>query len=150
MVVYNRTQEAMSQFQDEGVEDELPQPLNLVDHFIALLLAVLIEAGLFEALVAMIQSSANTLTRKATLLLGEILQMTNRILPLSYAAQLQVRHTVQFDYISLSQALPRLFNGATEFTSPNERHVALTALSSIDSLNRNQNKALRQARERNG
>ena len=92
----------MSQFQDEGVEDELPQPLNLVDHFIALLLAVLIEAGLFEALVAMIQSSANTLTRKATLLLGEILQMTNRILPLSYAAQLQVRHTVQFDYISLS------------------------------------------------
>lgn len=150
MVVYNRTQEPMSQFQDEGVEDELPQPLNLVDHFIALLLAVLIEAGLFEALVAMIQSSANTLTRKATLLLGEILQMTNRILPLSYAAQLQVRHTVQFDYISLSQALPRLFNGATEFTSPNERHVALTALSSIDSLNRNQNKALRQARERNG
>ncbi|KAK1923142.1 Rapamycin-insensitive companion of mTOR, middle domain-containing protein [Papiliotrema laurentii] len=136
LTVYNRTQEAMSQFQDEGVEDELPQPLNLVDHFIALLLAVLIEAGLFEALVAMIQSSANTLTRKATLLLGEILQMTNRILPLSYAAQLQ--------------ALPRLFNGATEFTSPNERHVALTALSSIDSLNRNQNKALRQARERNG
>jgi hypothetical protein len=44
---------------------------------------------------------------------------------------------VALRYISLSQALPRLFNGATEFTSPNERHVALTALSSIDSLNRN-------------
>lgn len=88
--VYNRTQEATSQLQDQGVEDEVQQDLNLTDHFIALLLAVLIEAGFIEALVAMIEDAMTTLTRKATLLLGEVLQMTNRILPLQFAAQLQV------------------------------------------------------------
>jgi len=61
-----------------------------VDQFIALLLAVYIEAGLLEALVTMIEDAAGTLGRKATLLLGEVLQMSNRILPLQYAAQIQV------------------------------------------------------------
>ena len=47
--VYNRLQLATSQLQDESAEDEIPQTLNLVDHFVALLLAILIETGLFEA-----------------------------------------------------------------------------------------------------
>lgn len=61
-----------------------------MDQFIALLLAVYIEAGLLEALVTLIEDAAGTLGRKATLLLGEVLQMSNRILPLQYAAQIQV------------------------------------------------------------
>jgi hypothetical protein len=49
VVVYNRTQEAMSQqLQEEVDEDDHLQPLNLVDHFIALLLAIFIESGLLE------------------------------------------------------------------------------------------------------
>jgi rapamycin-insensitive companion of mTOR len=75
--------------------------------------------------------------------------MSNRILPSQYAAQLQVRSkfllihaTSQAD---LEQALPRLFTGATKFTNPNEMTGALSALSSIDSLARNQAKAVNQA-----
>jgi rapamycin-insensitive companion of mTOR len=134
--VYNRLQEATSQLQDDTVEDEPPPTLTLVDQFIAFLLAVYIEAGLLEALVTLIEDAKGTLGRKATLLLGEVLQMSNRILPLQYAAQLQ--------------ALPRLFSGATEFTMPNDRHIALSALSSIDSLNRVQIKAMKQSRDRPG
>jgi hypothetical protein len=49
IAVYNRTQEAMSQqLQEEVDEDDNLQPLNLVDHFIALLLAIFIESGLLE------------------------------------------------------------------------------------------------------
>lgn len=46
---------------------------------------------LVQALIAVIEDGNSTLNRKATLLLGEVLQMANRILPLQFAAQLQVR-----------------------------------------------------------
>lgn len=96
IAVYNRLQEATSHLQEEGTDDILPQSLNVVDQFIALLLAILIESGLFEALVAIIEDvKAATLARKATLLLGEVLQLSNRILPLQYAAQLQVSLDLQ-------------------------------------------------------
>lgn len=82
--------------------------MTLVDHYIALLLTICIESGLLEvsgrisldhgglmdlvqALIAVIEDGNSTLNRKATLLLGEVLQMANRILPLQFAAQLQVR-----------------------------------------------------------
>ncbi|ORY28003.1 Rapamycin-insensitive companion of mTOR, middle domain-domain-containing protein [Naematelia encephala] len=132
LTVYNRTQEATSQLQDGIDEEEPPQHLNLLDHYVALLLAVLIENGLVESLVIVIEDGdASAIHRKCTLLLGEILQMANRILPLQYAAKLQ--------------SLPRLFTGATKFSCPEEMHVALSALSAIDSLNRNQSKAAKQA-----
>lgn len=35
-------------------------------------------------------ASGSTLARKATLLLGEVLQAANRLLPLSHAARIQV------------------------------------------------------------
>lgn len=43
------------------------------------------------------------------------------------------------------QSLPRLFTEATDFAKPGDRIAALSALSSIDSLNRNQTKAVRRA-----
>lgn len=47
--VYNRAQEAASSaLLDEHDELDGPQPLNLVDQFIALLLATFIESGLLE------------------------------------------------------------------------------------------------------
>ena len=88
--VYHRLQEATSHLQDDPAEDEPPPSLTLVDQFIAFLLAVYIEGGLLEGLVTIIEDAKGSLGRKATLLLGEVLQMSNRILPLQYAAQLQV------------------------------------------------------------
>jgi hypothetical protein len=88
--VYNRVQEATSHLTDDHSEDEPAQTLNLVDQYIALLLAVYLEAGLLEALVTLIEDVHGTLGRKATLLIGEILQLANRVLPLQYAAQIQV------------------------------------------------------------
>ena len=130
--MYNRLQQATSAaLQGETIEVEPPQSLSIVDHFTAFLLAVLIQAGLLEALVATIEVESGPLGRRATLLLGETLQMANRTLPLQYASQLQ--------------ALPRLFSGATKFENPNERHFALSALSSIDSLARAQTKAAKDA-----
>ncbi|WWC92493.1 uncharacterized protein L201_007452 [Kwoniella dendrophila CBS 6074] len=127
LTVYTRTQEATAQqLLNDGNEEEDPQGMTIVDHFLALLLCIYLEAGLLEALVAVIEEDNGTLNRKATLLLGEILQMANRTLPLKFAAQLQ--------------SLPQLFSEATDFMNPAERMAALSALSSIDSLNRNQPK----------
>ncbi|OCF45562.1 sterility protein Ste20 [Kwoniella heveanensis CBS 569] len=132
LTVYTRTQEATAQqLVDDGNDEEEVQGLTLVDHFVALLLSIFIEAGLVEALISVIEEEDGTLNRKATLLLGEVLQMANRVLPLRFAAQLQ--------------SLPRLFSEATDFRNPGERMAALSALSSIDSLNRNQTKAGKKA-----
>ncbi|BEJ06093.1 hypothetical protein CcaverHIS641_0306150 [Cutaneotrichosporon cavernicola] len=137
LTVYNRTYEASTQFQD-GIEDEEFSPrLSIVDNYVAFLLAVFIEAGLLESLVALIQEDevAHNVSRKATLLLGEILQLANHTLPLQYAARIQ--------------ALPRLFTGVAEFTKPTERNSALAALSSIDSLARNNLKRSQAIGDRN-
>jgi hypothetical protein len=48
LTVYNRTQDATSQFRESEEEAEPPQHLNLVDHFVSLLLAIFLEAGLME------------------------------------------------------------------------------------------------------
>ncbi|WVQ86186.1 hypothetical protein IAT38_008354 [Cryptococcus sp. DSM 104549] len=132
LTVYTRTQEATTQqLQDGGNEEEASHTLTLVDHYVALVLSICIEAGLLEALIAVIEDGNTTLNRKATLLLGEVLQMANRTLPLEFAAQLQ--------------SLPRLFSEATDFANPGDRMAALSALSSIDSLNRNQTRAVKRA-----
>jgi len=89
MSVYNRLQEATSHLTEDHQEDDPAQPLNLVDQYIALLLAIYLEAGLLEALVTLIEDVNGTLGRKATLLIGEVLQLANRLLPLEYAARIQ-------------------------------------------------------------
>ncbi|KAK4687008.1 rapamycin-insensitive companion of mTOR, partial [Tremellales sp. Uapishka_1] len=127
LTVYNRTQEASLHLQEDADEEEQAESLNLVDNFVSLLLAVFLESGLLEALVSLIEENETALNRKATLLLGEILQLANRTLPMQYAAHLQ--------------SLPKLFSSAAAFLNPEDRHSALSALSSIDSLNRNQSAA---------
>ena len=72
------------------------------------------------------QSTASTLSRKATLLIGEILEIANRLLPLSYAARIQ--------------ALSKLFNLATDYQRGDARKVGTSTLSSIDSFNRNRSR----------
>lgn len=67
------------------------------------------------------------LTRKATLLLGELLRKGNRILPTDYAAKLQT--------------LPRLFALAAEY-SGDLRLSACSALATIDHFNRVRNRPI--------
>ncbi|KAF9267369.1 hypothetical protein L218DRAFT_977972 [Marasmius fiardii PR-910] len=113
---------------DKGETEPLErnfQTLKLTDQYLALLLLVFHNAGLLEALASLIEESpmANNLTRKATLLIGEILQMSNRILPLSVAAKIQ--------------ALPQVFEMASDYHDGENRIVGTSVLSAIDSLNRN-------------
>ncbi|KIY45635.1 hypothetical protein FISHEDRAFT_66904 [Fistulina hepatica ATCC 64428] len=98
---------------------------KLTDQYIGLLLVILVHAGLIDALTSMLSesTSGSMLTRKATLLVAEILQLANKLLPLSIAARLQ--------------AIPRIFDMAADFKNGEHRIVGTLALSAIDSLNRN-------------
>ncbi|KAF9077790.1 Rapamycin-insensitive companion of mTOR, N-term-domain-containing protein [Rhodocollybia butyracea] len=110
-------------------ESEAPersvQTLKLTDQYIALLLLVFTNAGLIEALISIMEESpsGSSLGRKATLLMGEILQMSNRVLPLSVAARIQ--------------ALPAIFSMASDYSDGEQRLVGVSALSALDSFNRN-------------
>ncbi|KAF8305657.1 hypothetical protein DL93DRAFT_2172481 [Clavulina sp. PMI_390] len=128
--------------------------LKLTDQFLALLLVIMSDAGLCDALMGILeeQDCDSNISRKATLLLGEILYMSNRLLPLSQAAKLQ--------------SLPQLFSKAAAYGGPmmtpsssstnsnpisaafssadkgkNDgkfgRELASTAFAAIDSFNRN-------------
>ncbi|KAF8606948.1 hypothetical protein BDV93DRAFT_331061 [Ceratobasidium sp. AG-I] len=110
------------------LEDRAPpksEKLNLTHQFISLLLVILVEAGLIEALVDILEESgtSNELPRKATLLLGEIMQLANKVLPSTIAARIQ--------------ALPRLFSLAANYGQGEGKQFASSTLSSIESLNRN-------------
>ncbi|RDA94518.1 hypothetical protein CP533_2702 [Ophiocordyceps camponoti-saundersi (nom. inval.)] len=75
---------------------------NFVDHYTALLLAVFIKAGLLQSLLRVAQSEEEqTLKRKTTLLIGEVLKLASRLLPQSWSAELQL--------------LPELFAAAAQF-----------------------------------
>lgn len=65
----------------------------------------------------------SNLTRKATLLMAEVMQMANRVLPLTIAASIQ--------------AVPQVFNLASDYNRGEHRMVGTSAISAIDSFNRN-------------
>lgn len=102
-----------------------PQNLKLTDQYIALLIVVFANAGILEALTSMLQESTtgSNLSRKATLLMAEILHISNRVLPLSYAAKLQ--------------SIPQIMEMASNYNDGEHRIVGNSALSAIDSFNRN-------------
>jgi hypothetical protein len=66
--------------------------LQMRDQYMGLLLLVLTQAGLLDAITSMLEESASgtSLSRKAVLLMGEVMQLSNRLLPLHVAAQIQV------------------------------------------------------------
>ncbi|KAJ4482113.1 Rapamycin-insensitive companion of mTOR, N-term-domain-containing protein [Lentinula aciculospora] len=108
----------------ESPERNVPT-LKLTDQYIALLLLVFTNVGLLEALISIMEETptGSVLSRKATLLIGEILQMSNRVLPLSVAARIQ--------------ALPSIFSMACSHDDGQQRLVGASALSALDSFNRN-------------
>ena len=82
--------------EDDGGEQ------NFVEHYTALLLAVFIKANLLPHLLHLTQETDNSLLkRKSTLLIGEVLRLSSRLLPPSWSNNLQL--------------LPELFAAAARF-----------------------------------
>ncbi len=101
-----------------------------------------------QALTCLLEESqiASNLSRKATLLLAEILALANRVLPMNAAAGIQVTPcTLCFFDRFLServnlfdiQAIPEIFVMATDYKDGEHRIVGTSALSAIESFNRN-------------
>ena len=95
---------------------------SLVEHFVALSLAILLHAGLVPALLHLERDVLDAAQkRKTTLLLGQVLKMASQYLPDQWSSQLQV--------------LPDLFSSATLFGSE-ERFSAISTAYQVDSVNR--------------
>ncbi len=84
---------------------------------------VFLDSGLVDALIDVIEH-APTMARKATMLMGELLQTSKRVHPPSMGGNIH--------------SLPRLFSLAADFRldKGDERQAAASALASIDSANR--------------
>jgi rapamycin-insensitive companion of mTOR len=135
-------------FQPISLHTEDSDKINLVDHFSALLLAIFTEAGLFD-----VNHSFSTLlrlndtdidinqcllgileevdgdaiiVRKSTLLVGELLKLSDKLLPRDMNAKIQM--------------LPSLFRCASQFEGIS-RKTAIAAVYQIDSLNRTLHRA---------
>ncbi|SPO31737.1 related to protein ste16 [Ustilago trichophora] len=103
--------------------DQPRSRLNLVDHYLALLLVVFLDSGLVDALIDVIEH-APIMARKATMLMGELLQVSKRVHSPSMGGSIH--------------SLPRLFSLAANFhlDKSDERQAAASALATIDSANR--------------
>jgi rapamycin-insensitive companion of mTOR len=79
--------------------------------------------GIAQGLITITESENPKLSRRAALLIGELLQLAARVLPAQHNSQVQ--------------ALPRLFTLAASFDNLPPRLSASAALASVDSINRN-------------
>ncbi|THH08497.1 hypothetical protein EW145_g2671 [Phellinidium pouzarii] len=124
LTMYRRHRPLSQQPKEQEILVKTSDKLKLTDQYIALLTAILTKAGLLDALVAMLEETTlgSNLSRKATLLMGEVLQIANRVLPLGFAAKLQT--------------VPRIFALAADYGEGEHRIIGTTALAAIDSFNR--------------
>uniref|UniRef100_A0A4W5JYV5 RPTOR independent companion of MTOR complex 2 n=1 Tax=Hucho hucho TaxID=62062 RepID=A0A4W5JYV5_9TELE len=82
---------------------------DLMDNYLALVLAAFISSCLLEGLVEVVTSSEDQISVRATILLGELLHMANTILPHSHSHHLH--------------CLPTLINMAASFDIPKEKRL---------------------------
>ena len=95
---------------------------NFVEHYTALLLAVLIQSGALQSLLHIAQAEEDPmLKRKTTLLIGEVLKLAARLLPPSWSGELQL--------------LPELFAAAARFHDE-DHFVASGIVYQISSVSR--------------
>ncbi|TAQ85052.1 hypothetical protein B7494_g6626 [Chlorociboria aeruginascens] len=95
---------------------------NFVDHYTALLLAVLISSDMMPSLLQVTKDADNsTLRRKTTLLIGEVLKLASKLLPSTWSSDLQL--------------LPELFAAASHF-GDEDRFVATGTVYQISSVSR--------------
>ncbi|GFP58826.1 target of rapamycin complex 2 subunit ste20 [Trichoderma asperellum] len=107
---------------DRGYLEEDTGEQNFVDHYTALILAVLIKSGLIQTLLQVARSESDTmLKRKTTLLIGEALKLAARLLPPSWSAEIQL--------------LPELFSAAAKF-SDDQSYIASSIVYQMSSINR--------------
>jgi rapamycin-insensitive companion of mTOR len=93
--------------EDDGGEQ------NFVEHYTSLLLAIFIKSGLLPTLLQLTQDTDNPpLKRKSTLLIGEVLRLSSRLLPPSWSSELQL--------------LPELFSAAARLRD--EAHFVATGV----------------------
>ncbi|KAG2009933.1 ste16 [Coprinopsis cinerea AmutBmut pab1-1] len=125
LTMYRRRSRHQNQQKEPENPDRPHQTLKLTDQYLALLVVILTNAGLCDALTSMMEETTmgTNLSRKATLLMAEILAMSNRVLPLSVAGKIQ--------------AIPQIFAMATDYANKEHRIVGTSAVSAIDSFNRN-------------
>lgn len=110
------TKTAPTYVEDDGGEQ------NFVEHYTALLLAIFIKSGLLPTLLRVTQGTDNpTFKRKSTLLMGEVLRLSSRLLPPSWSSDLQL--------------LPELFAAATNFKD-NDHYVSTGIVYQISSVSR--------------
>ncbi|WEW59098.1 hypothetical protein PRK78_004567 [Emydomyces testavorans] len=100
---------------------------DLTAHFAALVLAVLIEAGLIKALTALVEDEEEiSLKRKGILLLAEVLKRAYRSLPQSICVDLQV----------LPNLVPSLLKSDIKV-----HHVSTSTIYQMESINRTMTRA---------
>ncbi len=105
----------------QPVEEE-PAEKSFVDHYTALLLAILISSDMLPGLLQVTRDADNSmLKRKTTLLIGEVLKLASALLPSSWSSELQL--------------LPELFSAAAHFGSE-ERFDATGTVYQISSVSR--------------
>ena len=95
---------------------------NLVKHFMAVALAMLLQQGLLNALMhAESDAPSQALRRKTSLLITEVLRMASELLPTAWSQSLQ--------------SMPGLFDAAAKF-GEEARLRALATVYQVDSINR--------------
>lgn len=114
------TEKDASQYAQSETENDR-QKRNLVQHFTAVSLAVLLRQGLMEGLLqAERDAPTDALRRRTGLIVAEVLKKASELLPTSWSAQLQT--------------MPGVFNTALRFASE-ERHSALATVYQVDKVN---------------
>ncbi|XP_057305998.1 rapamycin-insensitive companion of mTOR-like isoform X2 [Hydractinia symbiolongicarpus] len=94
---------------------------NLIEGYLSLVLCAFIEAGILQSLVQVITTSDDFICIRGSILLGELLDMANMLLPPSYSAN--------------THCLPSLMSLATNLDkTPEERGKASAAVGYLDQL----------------
>ena len=101
--------------------------IDLMSHYTALLLGILMNVGLVPAIAGLIHSEEDqALKRKATLLLTEILKLANMVLPASFSSRWQV----------LGQIIP-----SPSPSQSDEEAVNIAMIYQIESIHRTSNRS---------
>ena len=122
LTTYGRVGNLKTESPQPAATEETASQKVLVDHYTALLLAILLKVGMLQSLLTILQDCDDqTLKRKVTLLISEVLKMSSRLLPAQQSAKLQM--------------LPGLFSDASKFGNK-DRFIATSTVYQIDSVNK--------------
>ncbi|KAG9239381.1 Rapamycin-insensitive companion of mTOR, N-term-domain-containing protein [Amylocarpus encephaloides] len=122
LTTYGRVANLKTATPKTAAVDEDASDKTFVDHYTALLLAVLISSDLLPGLLQVTRDADNMmLKRKTTLLIGEVLKLASKLLPSTWSSDLQL--------------LPELFTAASHF-GDQERFDATGTVYQISSVSR--------------